>query len=326
MIRFPPRPLRPLEKDVARFIDFFRRLDPGFVGFSHFAAVFNRRNFEVFRIFHAIFMNGLIGKHAVFCNMIVVNAPKPDAQILNFFIRGIEIQLHFNEFIQRIFDLDEGMDFLRLFDREICPFAVLHAVSHAVNDLINRIQCAENTVFPAVFRWFLLLRNIRSLRMRNDFYFGRCRFRKSIAEQIGIFGNFRQSGHELFTLDIEIFLQIFITRQNSRSVQLAIHFAGVRELAEHMFRMLREVTVDLNSARIIGGVNPLQIAGKILPISFFQDENIGDDLRAGKGIVWQTVSLHKSRTPVRDLRHGTGFVHRGTGGQEDGVAIFLQTI
>ena len=93
-----------------------------------------------------------------------------------------------------------------------------------------------------------------------------------------------------------------------------------------MFRMRREVTVDLNSARLISGVNPLQIAGKILPISFFQDENIGDDLRSGKGVVWQTVSLHKSRPPVRDLRHGTGFVHRGTGGQEDGMAIFLQTI
>ena len=93
-----------------------------------------------------------------------------------------------------------------------------------------------------------------------------------------------------------------------------------------MFRMLREVTVDLNSARLIGGVNPLQIPGKILPISFFQDENIGDDLRSGESIVRQTVSLHKSRTPVRDLRHGTGFVHRGTGGQKDGMAIFLQTI
>ena len=67
-----------------------------------------------------------------------------------------------------------------------------------------------------------------------------------------------------------------------------------------MFRMLREVTVDLNSSRIIGGVNPLQIAGKILPVLFFQDENIGDDLRSGKGIVRQTVSLHKSRTPVRN--------------------------
>ena len=115
MIRFPPRPLRPLEKDVAWFIDFFRRLDPGLVDFGHFATVFNRRDLEVFGIFHAIFMNGLIGKHAVFCNMIIVNAPKPDAQILNFLIRGIEIQLSVNEFIQRILDLDEGMDFLRLF-------------------------------------------------------------------------------------------------------------------------------------------------------------------------------------------------------------------
>ena len=115
MIRLPPRPLRPLEKDVARFIDFFRRLDPGFVGFGRFAAVFNRRNFEVFGIFHTIFMNSLIGKHAVFCNMIVVKTAKPNAQILNFLIRGIEIQLSVNEFIQRILDLDEGMDFLRLF-------------------------------------------------------------------------------------------------------------------------------------------------------------------------------------------------------------------
>ena len=67
-----------------------------------------------------------------------------------------------------------------------------------------------------------------------------------------------------------------------------------------MFRMLREVTIELNSARIIGGVNPLQIAGKSLPIPFFQDENIGDDLRSGESIVRQTVSLHKSCTPVRN--------------------------
>ena len=67
-----------------------------------------------------------------------------------------------------------------------------------------------------------------------------------------------------------------------------------------MFRMRREVTVDLNSARLISGVNPLQIPGKILPIPFFQDENIGDDLRSGESIVRQTVSLHKSRTPVRN--------------------------
>lgn len=79
MVRLPPRPLRPLEKDVARFIDFFRRLDPGLVDFGRFAAVFNRRDFEVFGIFHTIFMNGLIGKHAVFCNMIVVKTAKPDA-------------------------------------------------------------------------------------------------------------------------------------------------------------------------------------------------------------------------------------------------------
>ena len=115
MIRLPPRPLRPLEKDVTGFINFFCRLDPGFVGFGHFATVFNRRDLEVFGIFHAIFMNSLVGKHAVFCDMIVVNTAKTDAQILNSFIRGIEIQLSVNEFIQRILDLDEGMDFLRLF-------------------------------------------------------------------------------------------------------------------------------------------------------------------------------------------------------------------
>ena len=300
MIRFPPRPLRPLEKDVARFIDFFRCLDPRLIGFGRFAAVFNRRNFEVFGIFHAIFMNGLIGKHAVFCDMIIVKTAKPDAQILNFFIRGIEIQLCLNEFIQRILDLDEGMDFLRLLEREIFPLAVLQTVSHAVNDLINRIQRAENTVFPAVFRRFLLLRNIRPLRIGNDFNFGRSRFRKCIAEQIGIFGNFRQSGHELFPRNIEMFFQTFAIRQNSRRIDPSIHLAGVREFAEHMFRMLREVTIDLNSSRIIGGVNPLQIAGKSLPIIFLQDENIGDDLRSGESIVRQTVSLHKSRTPVRN--------------------------
>ena len=300
MIRFPPRPLRPLEKDVARFIDFFRRLDPGFVGFGRFTAVFNRRDFEVFGIFHTIFMNGLIGKHAVFCDMIVVNTPKPDAQILNFFIRGIEIQLRLNEFIQRILDLDEGMDFLRLLEREIFPFAVLHAASHAVNDLINGVEGGKDAVFPAVFWRFLLLRNIRPIRIGNDFNFGRSRFRKCIAEQIGIFGTFRQSGHELFSRNIEMFFQTFIIRQNGRCIQLAIHFAGVRESSEHMFRMLREVAVDLNSARIIGGVNPLQIPGKILPIPFFQNENIGDDFRSGESIVRQTVSLHKSRTPVRN--------------------------
>ena len=234
--------------------------------------------------------------------------------------------MRLNEFIQRILDLDEGMDFLRLLEREIFSFAVLHAVSHAVNNLINGVEGGKDAVFPAIFRRFLLLRNICPIRIGNDFYFGRCRFRKSIAEQIGIFGNFRQSGHEFFTRDIEMFLQTFIIRQNGRSVQFAIHLAGVRELAEHMFRMLCEVTIDLNSARIIGGVNPLQIAGKILPIPFFQDENIGNDLRSGESIVRQTVSLHKSRTPVRDLRQGTGFVHCGTGGQEDGMAIFLQTI
>ena len=271
-------------------------------------------------------MNGLIGKHAVFCNMIIVKTAKPDAQILNSFIRGIEIQLSVNEFIQRILDLDEGMDFLRLLEREIFPFAVLHAVSHAVNDLINGVEGGKDAVFPAVFRRFLLLRNIRPIRIGNDFNFGRCRFRKCIAEQIGIFGNFRQGRHELFSRDIEMFFQTLAIRQNGRCIQLTIHFAGIREFSEHMFRMLREVTVDLNSARIIGGVNPLQIPGKILPILFLQDENIGDDLRSGESIVRQTVSLHKSRTPVRDLRHGTGFVHRGTGGQKDGMAIFLQTI
>ena len=93
MIRLPPRPLCPLEKDVAGFIDFFRRLDPRFVGFGHFAEVFNRCDFEVFRIFHAIFMNGLIGKNAVFCDMIVVNATEPDAQILNLTVCGIKVQL-----------------------------------------------------------------------------------------------------------------------------------------------------------------------------------------------------------------------------------------
>ena len=123
-----------------------------------------------------------------------------------------------------------------------------------------------------------------------------------------------------------MFFQAFAVRQNGRSVQLAIHFAGIRERAENIFRMLRKVAIELNSARIVGGVNPFQIAGKILTISFLQDEKIGNDLRAGEGIVRQTVSLHKSRTPVRDLRHGTGFVHRGTGGQEDGMAVFLQAI
>ena len=123
-----------------------------------------------------------------------------------------------------------------------------------------------------------------------------------------------------------MFFQTFVIRQNSRSIQLAIHFTGVREFAEHMFRMLRKVAVELNSARIVGGVNPFQIAGKIFLIPFFQDEKIGNDLRSGEGIVRQTVSLHKSRTSVCDLRHGTGFVHRGTGGQEDGMAVFLQAI
>ena len=300
MIRLPPRPLRPLEKDVTGFINFFCRLDPRFVGFGHFATVFNRRDLEVFGIFHAIFMNVFVGKHAVFCNMIIVKTAKPDAQILNSFIRGIEIQLSVNEFIQRILDLDEGMDFLRFLEREIFPFAVLHAVSHAVNDLINCVQRAENAVFPAVFRRLFLLRNIRPLRIGNDFNFGCCHVRKCIAEQIGIFGNFRQGRHELFTRDIEMFFQTLAIRQNGRCIQLTIHFAGIREFSEHMFRMLREVTIDLNSARLIGGVNPLQIPGKILPIIFLQDENIGDDLRSGESIVRQTVSLHKSRTPVRN--------------------------
>ena len=227
MIRFPPRPLRPLEQDVARFIDFFRRLDPGLVDFGRFAAVFNRRDFEVFGIFHTIFMNGLIGKHAVFCDMIVVNAAKPDAQILNLTVCGIKVQLRLNEFVQRILDLDEGMDFLRLLEREIFPLAVLHAVSQAVNDLINCVQRAEDAVFPAVFRRFLLLRNICPLRIGNDFNFGRSRFRKCIAEQIGIFGNFRKSTHELLTRDIEMFFQTFAIRQNGRCIQLTIHFAGV---------------------------------------------------------------------------------------------------
>ena len=227
MIRFPPRPLRPLEKDVTGFIDFFRRLDPGFVGFGHFATVFNRRDFEVFRIFHAIFMNGFVGKHAVFCDMIVVKTPKPDTQVLNLTVCGIKVQLRLNEFIQGIFDLDERMDFLRLLEREIFPLAVLHAVSHAVNDPINRVQRAEDAVFPAVFRRFLLLRNICPLRIGNDFNFGRSRFRKCIAEQIGIFGNFRKSTHELLTRDIEMFFQTFAIRQNGRCIQLTIHFAGV---------------------------------------------------------------------------------------------------
>ena len=261
MIRFPPRPLRPLEQDVARFIDFFRRLDPGFVGFGHFAAVFNRRDFEVFGIFHAIFVNGLVGKNAVFCNMIVVNTPKPEAQLLNLTVCGIKVQLRFNEFVQRMFDLDEGMDFLSLFEREISSLAVFHAAADAVNDLINGVEGGKDAVLPALFRRFLLLRNIRPLPIGNDFHFGRRRFRKCIAEQIGIFGNFRQSAHERLTRDIEMFSQTFAVRQNRGRVELAIHSAGIRELAEHMFRMLCKIAVDLNSARIVGGVNPLQIAG-----------------------------------------------------------------
>ena len=100
-------------------------------------------------------------------------------------------------------------------------------MSHAVNDLINGVEGGKDAVFPAVFRRFLLLRNIRPIRIGNDFNFGRCRFRKCIAEQIGIFGTFRQSRYELFPRDIEMFFQTFIIRQNGRRVQFAIHFAGV---------------------------------------------------------------------------------------------------
>ena len=122
-----------------------------------------------------------------------------------------------------------------------------------------------------------------------------------------------------------MFIQGFFVRQNSRSVELAVHFACIGQSPPDLFRMFREIAVYLHPSSIVSGLDILQIAGNLIMISFLEDEDISHDFGSCKAVLRQSECLDQSRFGQK-LRHGSRLIHCRIRGQNDCMTIRFQSV
>ena len=94
-----------------------------------------------------------------------------------------------------------------------------------------------------------------------------------------------------------------------------------------MFRMRREIFVDLNFFGIINRLNRFQVNEIFLRNAFPEYQDVGNNFRSGKGSFRQTDRFHQTRF---FRKRGSGFfvggIQCGAGSQQNRTAVFFQAI
>ena len=186
VIRFVPRPLRPLGQDIARFIYLLGDFDSGFVRFGDFSAGLDCRNFQIFRIFNTIFMYGFIADNSIFCHMFMIELIQLMTEVFDQIIFGKFVQLFGNQPFQSLLDPNKRPYFVGFLACDEISFGVFQTHTFSTDQLIDLPVFCKKAVLPTdSLRKFTTRQGIRDL-------FRNARFSKQIYGNFGYRNGIRQ--------------------------------------------------------------------------------------------------------------------------------------
>ena len=308
--RFFPRVLRPLEIDIALFVDQLMCFDAVKRRFHHLADVFGRSEFQVIRIFLHIAVDDPVVEAAELPDMVVVLTVQQGPLPFDGDGGGLRVELKRQQGVQGLLEVDEVFQLAPFVAGKLPSVPVGEQYSPVVAALPDAVVKLEQGVFAHGIRQF-------------DFQ----RLFSGVSEEIGL---------RLFDLLYcqlrhgQKFRQRPAERQDSGVAAPAVHLPGIGRSSENHFRMGGKIFIHPHDSGVVRRLNRLEFK-EFFPVfrSLLQYQDIRDHFGANLfecGVRQADRGKQGgSRSEVASGIDRLG-IHRGGGGQQNRQPARLQRV